>query len=82
MTLAEQSREICDIASEAAGSGPGWTKRFLFELSSRDWAIHALPKGTKLGEDGPIWAPIPPDEPDAYPYPSVIAPVGWNGPTA
>ena len=48
-TLAERSYEICDIASEAAGDGPGWNARFLFELSSRGWAIHPIVAQTFLG---------------------------------
>ena len=79
-TLAERSYEICDIASEAAGDGPGWNARFLFELSSRGWAIHPIVAQTFLGKDAPITAPIPMNGPDAYPYPSVIAPIDWNGP--
>lgn len=77
-TLDELSRSAHTIASWRASTRQfgTWDGCYVWALKRMGFDLVPVPAGTELGKDGPLMAPVP--EGGLYPYPSVIAPVGWT----
>ena len=66
------------LASWKASGSDNWNKAYRDELNRLGFDLIAVSRETQLGLYGPQWAPMPVEGPDAYHYPSVIAPIGWT----
>lgn len=74
----ERSRVAHRIASRRAMGDPLWNERYVAELEAMGFELVPVDDDTKLGEHGPLMAPVPSTSGRPYPYPSVIAPKGWR----
>lgn len=82
MSLAEESRRIHKIASDAAkGSGRDWNKVYLATILANGFDLIEIPEGRHVGPNGPLQAPEPAENNSVtYATPCVIAPKGWQPP--
>ena len=69
--------DVCNVAAQAAGDGPGWSNRYLASIEVQGFEIIPMDECAHMNRHGTIDSPIPyPGERSAYPFPSIIAPKG------